>query len=127
MTTDDSHAHDNADGTRPDDTRPALPLEPEPGTTAVAPATAYLPATGTPTGLAPYSPAPARRTPRMRTLVLGLVLAAVSATTLVQLLSDVNVDGGAVALGVILVAGVLLVAGGVASAARDTRTAHDRT
>src|SRR5689334_16614651 len=124
MTTDDNHAANHGanhtDDTRPDETRPDLSLEPEPGSTAVTPATSYLPATGTATAPAPYSPAPARRTPRMRTLVLGLVLAAVSATTLLQLLTDVNVDGGAVALGVILVAGVLLVAGGVASAARDT-------
>ena len=64
----------------------------------------------------------------MRTIVLGLVLWPRSAhDTLVQLLTNVNVDGGAVALGVIIVAGVLLVAGGVASAARDARSARDGT
>jgi len=103
-----------------DDTRPDVPLEPEPGST---PAASYLPAAQPPAPLAPQDAA--RRSPRMRTLVLGLVLAAVSATSLVELLTDVHVDGGAVALAVIIAAGVLLVVGGVASAARDARSARD--
>jgi hypothetical protein len=109
-----------------DDTRPDVPLdvpfEPEPGST---PVTSYLPAAQPPAYVPPQPLA--RRYPRMRTLVLGLVLAAVSVTTLVQLLTDVNVDGGAVALAVIIVAGVLLVAGGVASATRDARATRDGT
>jgi hypothetical protein len=110
-----------------DDTRPDVPLdvplEPEPGSTAVTSSLVASPAAPPPVRSQPV----ARRSPRMRTLVLGLVLAAVSVTTLVHLLTDVNVDGGAVALGVILVAGVLLVAGGVASATRDARATRDGT
>jgi hypothetical protein len=102
MTTDDT--------TRP---VPALdePLPPEPGATAVA----------------PYEPAPpatswSARGPRMRTLVLGLVLLAVSAITAVRLLTDVHLDDGVVLLVLLLVAGALLLGGGVLGAAREARS-----
>ena len=71
----------------------------------------------------PFDPAPRSRAPRMRTLVLGLVLAAVSVTSLVRLLTDVRVDDGAVALAVLIVAGLLLVGGGIVAATRDARDA----
>ncbi len=92
---------------------PALdePATPEPGATAVA----------------PYQPAPpastwSARGPRMRTMVLGLVLLAVSVTTSVRLLTDVNVDDGVVLLVLLLVAGALLLGGGVLGAAREARS-----
>ena len=93
------------DTTRP---LPALdePAAPEPGAAAVA----------------PYEPAlPAARGPRMRTLVFGLVLLTVSATTSIRLLTDVHVDYGIVLLALLLVAGAMLLAGGVLGAARETR------
>jgi hypothetical protein len=95
----------------PDDTTrplPALdePAVPEPGATAVV----------------PYEPAPpATRGPRMRTLVLGLVLLAVSVTTSIRLLTHVHVDDGIVLLVLLLVAGALLLGGGVLGAAREAR------
>jgi len=61
----------------------------------------------------------------MRTVVLGLVLAAVSVTSLVRLLTDVHVDDGAVALTVLIVAGLLLLGGGLLAAARDARDGRD--
>jgi hypothetical protein len=98
MTTDDT--------TRP---VPALdePVAPEPGATAVEP---YQP------------PVPRPRGVRMRTLVLGLVLLAVSAITAVRLLTDVHLDDGVVLLVLLLVAGALLLGGGVLGAAREARS-----
>jgi hypothetical protein len=105
MTTDDP--------TRP---VPALdqPLAPEPGATAVV----------------PHEPTPAAtswsaRGPRMRTLVLGLVLLAVSVTTSIRLLTDIHVDDGVVLLVLLLVAGALLLGGGVLGAAREARSPRD--
>ncbi len=101
MTTDDT--------TRP---VPALdePAAPEPGATAVV----------------PYEPAPvAARGPRMRTLVLGLVLLAVSVTTAIRLFTHVHVDDGIVLLVLLLVAGALLLGGGVLGAAREARVRRD--
>jgi hypothetical protein len=63
---------------------------------------------------------------RMRTVVLGLVLLAVSATTLVRVLTGVDVDDSLVALVLLVVAGVLLLGGGVASAAREARAGRAR-
>ena len=99
MTTDDT--------TRPT-SAPALdePAPPEPGATAVEP---FQP------------PHPRSRGPRMRTLVLGLVLLAISGTTAVRLLTDIHVDNGVVALVLLLVAGALLLGGGVLGAAREAR------
>lgn len=62
-----------------------------------------------------------RRSPRIRTVVLGVVLLVVAATVLVSLLLDVTVDGGAVLLGVLLLAGVALLGGGLAAAAKEAR------
>jgi hypothetical protein len=97
-----------------DDTTRPVPVHdepaPEPGATAVE----------------PYQPAhPRRRGLRMRTLVLGLVLLAVSATTVVRLLTDVHVDDGIVLLVLLLVAGALLLGGGVLGAAREARSPNN--
>jgi hypothetical protein len=93
---------------------------------------------------ADYTPAPAAASPpavpsdlpqpsgwaargvRMRTVVLGLVLLAVSATTLVRVLTGVDVDASLVALVLLVVAGALLLGGGVASAAREARAGRAR-
>jgi hypothetical protein len=100
--------------TTDDPTRPVPALdEPpaaEPGATAVM----------------PYEPAPpVPRAPRMRTLVLGLVLLAVSVTTSIRLLTHVHVDDGIVVLVLLLVAGALLLGGGVLGAAREARFRRD--
>jgi hypothetical protein len=68
----------------------------------------------------------AARGVRMRTVVLGLVLLAVSATSLVRLLTDVDLDDSLVVLVLLVVAGVLLLGGGVASAAREARAERAR-
>jgi predicted phage tail protein len=65
-----------------------------------------------------------RPTPRVRTIVFGAVLLVVSVLSLVALLTDVHIDGAAVALGTLVAAGVALVAGGVASARREARAAR---
>jgi hypothetical protein len=99
----------------PDDTThhvPAVgePGAPEPGATAVV----------------PYDPAPpAARGPRMRTLVFGLVLLAVSVTTSLRLLTHVHVDDGVVLLVLLLVAGALLLGGGILGAAREATRRRD--
>jgi hypothetical protein len=101
MTTDDTTRH-----------LPTLdePAAPEPGATAVV----------------PFDPAPpVRRGPRMRTLVLGLVLLAVSVTTSLRLLTNVHVDDGIVLLVLLLVAGALLLGGGILGAAREASIRRD--
>ena len=98
-----------------DDTTRSLPTldepaAPEPGATAVV----------------PFDPGPpARRGPRMRTLVLGLVLLAVSVTTSLRLLTNVHVDDGIVLLVLLLVAGALLLGGGILGAAREAGVRRD--
>jgi hypothetical protein len=79
------------------------------------------------TAVLPYEPPPrsVSRAPRMRTLVLGLVLLAVSVTTSLRLLTDVHVDDGIVVLVLLLVAGALLLGGGVLGAAREARFRRD--
>jgi hypothetical protein len=62
----------------------------------------------------------------MRTVVLGLVLLAVSAVSLLRVLTDVDVDDSLVALILLVVAGALLLGGGVASAAREARAGRAR-
>jgi hypothetical protein len=62
-----------------------------------------------------------RRGVRIRTLVFGLVLLAISASTLVTLLTTTRVDGTAVTLVVLIGAGAALVAGGLAAAVREGR------
>jgi hypothetical protein len=61
----------------------------------------------------------------MRTLVLGLVLLAVSVTTSLRLLTHVHVDDGIVLLVLLLVAGALLLGGGVIGATREARFPRD--
>jgi hypothetical protein len=63
---------------------------------------------------------------RMRTVVLGLVLLAVSATSLLRVLTDVRIDDSLVVLILLVVAGALLLGGGVASAAREARAGRGR-
>jgi hypothetical protein len=63
---------------------------------------------------------------RMRTVVLGLVLLAVSGTSLIRVLTDVSIDDSLVVLILLVVAGALLLGGGVASAAREARGARAR-
>jgi hypothetical protein len=64
--------------------------------------------------------------PRMRTIVFGLVLLAISITGLVRMLTDVHVDDAAVLLTLLIVAGALLLGGGVASAVRESRMGRRR-
>jgi ABC-type uncharacterized transport system permease subunit len=63
----------------------------------------------------------ASRAPRIRTLVFGLVALAVAVTVLVAEIADVRVDGGAVLLAVLVVAGLALLGGGVAAAVKEAR------
>ena len=95
-------------------------------TAAAVPAAASSPAGPVPgrsgwADLGPDDDMPDRPGIRMRTIVLGLVLLAVSGTSLVRLLTDVHVDDTAVVLTLLIVAGVLLLGGGVASAVREAR------
>jgi hypothetical protein len=62
-----------------------------------------------------------RRTPRVRTVVFGLVMLAISVVSLVALMTDVQVDSGVVGLGLLIGAGAALVAGGAAAAVRESR------
>ena len=61
------------------------------------------------------------RTVRMRTVILGLLLALVAATVVVGDATEVEVDAGAVAISAVLGAGVLLLAGAASSLARERR------
>jgi len=63
---------------------------------------------------------------RMRTVVLGLVLLAISVTSLLRVLTDVRIDDSLVLLILLVVAGALLLGAGVASAAREARTGRSR-
>jgi hypothetical protein len=58
---------------------------------------------------------------RVRTVVFGLVLLAISASVLVALLTTARVDATAVAFVVLIGAGAALLAGGVAAAVREAR------
>jgi hypothetical protein len=49
---------------------------------------------------------------RTRTVVFGLILLVVAACVLLAQLTDAHIDAGAVALGLMVVAGLLLIAGG---------------
>ena len=68
-----------------------------------------------------YVPVSERRTLRVRTVVFGLVLLAIAGTTLVGVLTDVAVDGGAVFLVLLVLAGVALLGGGLAAAVKEAR------
>jgi hypothetical protein len=62
-----------------------------------------------------------RRGIRVRTVVFGLILLAISASVLVTLLTTARVDATAVAFVVLIGAGAALLAGGVAAAVREAR------
>jgi hypothetical protein len=62
-----------------------------------------------------------RRPVRVRTVVFGLVLLAISVVSLVALLTDVRVDDGVVSVSLLIGAGIALVAGGVAAAVREAK------
>ncbi|HET9656452.1 MAG TPA: hypothetical protein VFP72_13935 [Kineosporiaceae bacterium] len=97
---------------------PAPATAPATGTASVTgPATA--PATAAVTGSAPTGKV--RRGIRVRTVVFGLILLAISTSTLITLLSSIRVDGTAVTVAVLIGAGALLVAGGLAAAVREAR------
>ena len=49
---------------------------------------------------------------RTRTVVFGLILLVVAGCVLISQLTDMHIDPGAVALGLMVVAGLLLIAGG---------------
>ena len=59
-------------------------------------------------------------------VVFGLVLLAISATSLVRVLTDVRIDDSLVLLILLVVAGALLLGAGVASAAREARSGRSR-
>jgi len=58
---------------------------------------------------------------RMRTVVLGLIALAVSASVLLSTWGSVDVPPRAVALAVLIGAGVLLLGNGIATAVREQR------
>jgi hypothetical protein len=62
-----------------------------------------------------------RRGIRVRTVVFGLVLLAISASVLVTLLSTMRVDATAVTVVALIAAGTALLAGGLAAAVREAR------
>ncbi len=67
------------------------------------------------------APVRVRRPVRVRTVVFGLVMLAISALSLITLLTDVHVNATAVGLTLMIGAGAALVAGGVAAAVREAR------
>ena len=67
------------------------------------------------------APDQARRSPRVRTIVFGLVLLAISVFSLLALLADVRVDAGVLGLALLIGAGTALVAGGVTAAIREAK------
>lgn len=95
-----------------DDGQTAGPAS-EDATAAAAPATVAAAALDRPRRI--------RRPLRVRTLVFGLVMLAISVVSLVALTTDVHVDSGVVGLGLLIGAGAALVAGGVAAAMREAR------
>jgi hypothetical protein len=104
------------------------PLPPDPAATSLldpAPTTAFEPQgpapAVTPSAGVPGAAPAHRRTPRIRTLVFGLVMLAVAGTVMVASVADVRVDGGAVFLVVLVAAGVALLGGGIAAAAKEAR------
>jgi ABC-type nickel/cobalt efflux system permease component RcnA len=60
---------------------------------------------------------------RLRTVVFGLALLAISVMAGLSIVTDVTVDGVAVALALLIGAGLALVVGGLASAVRESRRA----
>ncbi len=58
---------------------------------------------------------------RMRTIVAGLIALTISISVLISTLTVVSLPGKALALGVLIGAGLLLLGNGVATAAREQR------
>lgn len=58
---------------------------------------------------------------RVRTVVVGLVAIAISIAVVVSRLTDTHVDGGIVALLVVLTTGAVMLTTGVVNAARSRR------
>ncbi len=69
-------------------------------------------------------PQPGWRGPRLRTVVWGLAMLAIAASSLVASLTDTHVDGAKVGVAIVLLAGVLLVTGGTAAAVREARASR---
>jgi len=63
---------------------------------------------------------------RMRTVVIGLVALTISATVLLDALTDLDINGGIVALAVLIGAGLLLLASGILAAVREQRQAQQQ-
>lgn len=68
-----------------------------------------------------YVPVSERRTLRVRTVVFGLVMLAIAGTVLVGVLTNVAVDGGAVFLVLLVLAGIALLGGGLAAAVKEAK------
>lgn len=68
-----------------------------------------------------YVPVSERRTLRVRTVVFGAVMLVVAALTLVRVFTDVAVDGGAVFLVLLVLAGIALLGGGLAAAVKEAK------
>lgn len=103
---------------------PAHPTLPAHYTMADVSSAPDAPATAAETSPEATPPAPAprvRRSPRVRTVVFGLVMLAISVVSLVALMTDIQVDGSVVGLGLLIGAGAALVAGGAAAAVREAR------
>lgn len=58
---------------------------------------------------------------RMRTIVAGLIALTISISVLISTLTAVSIPGTALALGVLIGAGLLLLGNGIATAAREQR------
>lgn len=68
-----------------------------------------------------YVPVSERRTLRVRTVVFGLVMLAIAGTVLVGVLTNVAIDGGAVFLVLLVLAGIALLGGGLAAAVKEAK------
>lgn len=77
----------------------------------------------------PTTPAPSGQRPgiRMRTIVAGLIALTISATILLDALTSIDINGGLVALAVLIGAGVLLLASGIMAAVREQRQAQQQS
>jgi hypothetical protein len=78
------------------------------------------------TGTAAPGPARARRGVRIRTVVFGLVMLVISVTSLVAVLTAIDVEGEVVGLGLLIGAGAALFLGGLSAAVRDVRRGGTR-
>ena len=111
---------------------PAMPAAP--ATPVTTPVSAAPPETGAGTGPGSGSgtgtgtgssgqgdPGRERRGFRVRTVVFGLVMLAISVTSLVTLLTPVHLDAATVGLALLIGAGAALLLGGLSAAIRDVR------